>query len=267
MVTQASLRQKEAGRALKILLAEDNLVNQKLAMRMLERRNHLVTVVANGREALQALEHDAFDLVLMDMQMPEMDGFEATAVLREREMSSGRRQPVIAMTALAMNGDRERCLAAGMDGYLSKPIRPQELDEVLDAYSSRKAGSKDVEAEIGSDPNGSIDCPQLLSRIDNDRSFLAELLELFRRDYPNHLENAQKAIDMRSPVHLQSSAHALKGALGNLAAVEGYALAAELEDMGGTLNLTSAQAVLDRLATELQNVVHALEALCPATAK
>ncbi len=166
-----------------------------------------------------------------------------------------------------MNGARERGVAAGMDGYLSKPIRPQELDEVLDAYSSRKAGSTAVEAEIDSDPNGSIDCAQLLSRIDDDRAFLAELLELFRRDYPTHLEHAQEAIDMRSPVSLQTSAHALKGALGNLAAVEGYALAAELEDMGRTLNLTSAQSALDRLATELQNVVRALETLCSTTAQ
>lgn len=265
MITQASLRQKGEERALKILLAEDNVVNQKLAMRMLERRDHQVTVVANGREALQALEQDAFDLVLMDMQMPEMDGFEATACLREREVSTGRRQPVIAMTALAMNGDRERCLAAGMDGYLSKPIRPQELDEVLDLYSSKKTAHPVAEAVY--EPVSSIDCTQLLSRIDNDRAFLAELLDLFRRDYPTHLESAQKAIDMRSPVSLQSSAHALKGALGNLAAVEGYALAAELEEMGRTLDLTSAQVVLDRLATELQNVIHALEALCPAAAQ
>ena len=135
VITRYSLREMtQEGKSLKILLAEDNLVNQKLASRLLEKRNHIVAVVSNGKEALAALEKDHFDLVLMDMQMPEMDGFEATRILREREKTNGRHQPVVAMTALAMNGDKERCIEAGMDGYLSKPIRPQELDEVLDRY-------------------------------------------------------------------------------------------------------------------------------------
>jgi two-component system, sensor histidine kinase and response regulator len=124
----------QKGKTLKILVAEDNLVNQKLASRLLEKRNHTVTIVRNGKEALAALEKDHFDLVLMDMQMPEMDGFEATGILCEREKTSGGHQPVVAMTALAMIGDKERCIEAGMDGYISKAIRSQELDEVLDGY-------------------------------------------------------------------------------------------------------------------------------------
>jgi two-component system, sensor histidine kinase and response regulator len=124
---------------LRVLLAEDNAVNQRLAMRLLEKRGHRVTVAGNGREALDALEKDKFDLVFMDVQMPEMDGLEATAIIREKEKSSGRRQPIIALTAHAMKGDREKCLAAGMDGYLTKPIRPPELEEILEQYVARRA--------------------------------------------------------------------------------------------------------------------------------
>ena len=119
---------------LRVLVAEDNPVNQRLASRLLEKRGHRVTVTANGREAVQALENQAFDLVLMDVQMPEMDGFEATVVIREKEKHNGAHIPIIALTAHAMKGDRERCLGAGMDGYLTKPIRSQELDELLEKY-------------------------------------------------------------------------------------------------------------------------------------
>jgi two-component system sensor histidine kinase/response regulator len=132
---------------LKILLAEDNLVNQRLAMRLLEKRGHAVAIAGNGLEALAAAEKDTFDLVLMDLQMPEMDGFEATAALREREKETGIHLPVIALTAHALTGDRERCLEAGMDGYLTKPIRPQELDASLEIYMARKSGNPFPEAD------------------------------------------------------------------------------------------------------------------------
>jgi PAS domain S-box-containing protein len=134
LVTRHSLRETSAH--LRILLAEDNAVNQMLAVRLLEKRGHSVTVAGNGKEALAALERQSFDLVLMDVQMPEMDGFEATAAIREKEKTSGNHLPVIAMTAHAMVGDKERCLAAGMDDYISKPIRPEELSELLERYSS-----------------------------------------------------------------------------------------------------------------------------------
>ena len=126
---------------LRVLLAEDNPVNQLLAMRLLEKRGHHVIVAHNGSEALAALDRQSFDLVLMDLQMPEMDGFEATAAIREREKGGGFRLPVIALTAHAMKGDREKCLAAGMDGYLTKPIRTDELDDILNEYVSRRSPS------------------------------------------------------------------------------------------------------------------------------
>ena len=116
------------GTALEILVAEDNAVNQRLATRMLEKRGHRVTVVGNGREAVELLERSSYDLVLMDVQMPLLDGIEATTLIREREKGTGIHQPIVALTAYAMKGDQDRCLAAGMDGYLAKPIRPEELD-------------------------------------------------------------------------------------------------------------------------------------------
>jgi two-component system sensor histidine kinase/response regulator len=267
MITRSSLREGAVGKkTLKILLAEDNLVNQKLASRLLEKRNHSVAVVLNGREALAALEKNHFDLVLMDMQMPEMDGFEATRILREREKSTGRHQPVIAMTALAMNGDRERCMAVGMDGYLSKPIRPQELDEVLDSLVVPK---ENLSTETDTIPaaNDSVDVVQLLDRLDDDRALLAELLEIFRRECPDLLQAAQGSIDAQRPADLERAGHTLKGALGNLSATNASALAGELERIGHSTDLTEAQTVLDRLVPELGSVIRSLESLCPVVAQ
>jgi len=266
VITRYSLREMtQEGKSLNILLAEDNLVNQKLASRLLEKRNHIITIVRNGKEALAALEKDQFDLVLMDIQMPEMDGFEATRILREHEKTNGGHQPVVAMTALAMIGDKERCIEAGMDGYISKPIRPQDLDAVLDIYVAliNAAPAQDESAPAA---NNSIDVPQLLDRLDGDRALLAELVALFRADFPGNLSSVQQAIDRKDANGLCGAAHSLKGALANLSAVEASALAAELESIGKSLDLTRAQATLDHLALEINNGMRALEALCPAHA-
>ncbi|MCK6553185.1 ATP-binding protein [Candidatus Binatia bacterium] len=131
-------------RALRLLLAEDNPVNQQLAVRLLERRGHIVVVAANGREALAALEREQFDLVLMDVQMPEVDGLEATAAIRTRETATGNRIPIVAMTAHAMKGDRDRCLAAGMDEYIAKPVRPAELYAVIERLAPETEGDTAV---------------------------------------------------------------------------------------------------------------------------
>jgi CheY-like chemotaxis protein len=131
------------GTTLEILVAEDNVVNQRLATRMLQKRGHRVTVVSNGREAVELLERSSYDLVLMDVQMPLLDGIAATMLIREREKETGIHQPIVALTAYAVKGDQDRCLAAGMDGYLPKPIRPEELDGLLLSYVSKRAEAKD----------------------------------------------------------------------------------------------------------------------------
>jgi PAS domain S-box-containing protein len=150
LITRFSVQDAaEPGAFLRVLLAEDNAVNQRLAVRLLEKRGHSVVVANNGLEAVQALEKESFDLVFMDVQMPEMDGLEATAAIREKEKSSGQRQPIIALTAHAMKGDREKCIAGGMDGYLTKPIRPQELDEILEQYVSRRVAGVNAAEVVG----------------------------------------------------------------------------------------------------------------------
>ena len=123
---------------LEVLLAEDNAINQRLAARLLQKRGHRVTVVGNGREAVDLLERSSFDLVLMDVQMPLLDGIAATTLIREREKGTGVHQHIVALTAYAVKGDQERCIAAGMDGYLAKPIRPEELDALLQTCVARR---------------------------------------------------------------------------------------------------------------------------------
>jgi PAS domain S-box-containing protein len=134
--------------ALDVLVAEDNVVNQRLAMRLLEKRGHRVTVVNNGQEAVELLERSNFDLVLMDVQMPLLDGIAATTLIRQREKETGSHQPIVALTAYAVKGDQERCLAAGMDGYLPKPIRPEELDALLQTYVSGRADAQTASGQV-----------------------------------------------------------------------------------------------------------------------
>jgi two-component system, sensor histidine kinase and response regulator len=243
-------------------LAEDNIVNQKLATRLLEKRGHKVMVVGNGREALAALTHKSYDLVLMDVQMPELDGISATTMLREKEKLTGTHQVVIAMTALVMKNDRERCLAAGMDGYLSKPIRPQELDEVLESRIVQQSSSSRIEAPVSSNGQPAVDVDELLDRLDGDRLFLAELTELFRADYPRQIGAIHEAIQHNDAHGVKQASHALKGALSNLAASEAREMAANLERLGLSGDLASATTALDGLEKELVRTMESLDALC-----
>ena len=149
LITRFSLQDaREPDAYLSVLLAEDNLVNQRLAVRLLEKRGHRVVVAGTGLEALKALEKESFDLVLMDVQMPDMDGLEATAAIREKEKGTGAHLSVVALTAHAMKGDREKCIAGGMDGYLTKPIRPNELDQLLEVYVARLAEERGVAVHV-----------------------------------------------------------------------------------------------------------------------
>jgi CheY-like chemotaxis protein len=143
----------EARRSLRILLADDNAVNQLLTSRLLERQGHQVVVCRNGREALERLDQEHVDLVLMDVQMPEMDGFEATAAIRTKEATTGAHVPILAMTAHALKGDRDRCLAAGMDDYVSKPIHPDKLFEAITRLLASRPGGMDGALARPSDPS------------------------------------------------------------------------------------------------------------------
>jgi len=267
VITQDKLsKEHSVAVSMKILLAEDNPVNQKLAIRLLEKRGHHVTVVGNGRLAVAAMERHAYDLVLMDVQMPEMDGLEATRRLRERESSTGSHQNVVAMTALVMKGDKERCMQAGMDGYLSKPIRQQELDEMLSQYSTISHQDAPV-PETRDTAQYSVCTEELLDRVDGERAFIAELLDLLRGDYPGQLEEIRDAIAMQDCAALQQVSHALKGALSNLAAPIASRIAGDLETMARSGNIANARALLDELEQEMKLVVDQLEGLCLETAQ
>jgi CheY-like chemotaxis protein len=254
------------GQGLRILLAEDNPVNQKLAVALLRKQGHTVQVAGNGREALRALGLDGgpapaepFDVVLMDVQMPEMDGFQATALIRERERDTGRHLPVIAMTAYAMKGDRERCLAAGMDGYVAKPVQPAELVRALSGLRTGTAVSGAVLAAGPADEL--IDRAAALERVGGDKQLLAELAKLFRREWPGWLTEIRAAVAAGDAARLRLFAHTLRGSAANFGARAACAAAQRLETLAQTGNLTGADEATTVLAAALERLQPALAAL------
>jgi two-component system sensor histidine kinase/response regulator len=251
----------DIGRPLRILLAEDNLINQQLALHILERQGHTVAVAANGREALAALEEERFDVVLMDLQMPEMNGFEATAAIRERERSapSGKHIPIIALTAHAMKGDEERCLAAGMDGYLSKPIQPAELVRKL-----LRLASVEPEAVPDAAPSLAVeilDRSTLLGYLGGDAGLLRVLVDLFRQDGPKQIEEIRVAVATRNGEALQCAAHSLKGSLVSLCAGAAARAALRLELIGRVGDLDGAEQAAEELEREMERLGPALQSL------
>jgi PAS domain S-box-containing protein len=211
----AQRRSRAAEHPLRILLAEDNPVNQEVAVHLIERRGHSVIVAENGREAVEAIERHKFDLVLMDVQMPEMGGLEATRVIREKEKGSGHHLPIIAMTAHAMQGDREQCLEAGMDGYLAKPIDPKTFLQTVEGISARSVGSESAENEETAGLAGALDGKALLARFSGNRKLLRNIVKAFREDCPRMMGRIRNALTARDAVALADSAHALKGSIGN----------------------------------------------------
>jgi two-component system, sensor histidine kinase and response regulator len=271
LVTQNTLERDRAHAALNVLLAEDNLVNQKLARTLLEKRGHRVTVVATGSEALQALEQARFDIVLMDVQMPEMDGIEATKAIRAREQEAGGHQTIIAMTALAMKGDHERVMEAGMDEYLTKPIRAHELDEVLDKYSASESRANVLAGHIPHDSvnfeRDVINTNELMERIGNDLGFLAELVTVFREDHPAQLMQIANGLAMNVPDEVRRSAHLLRGTLANLSAPAAAALAVRLEEEGTSGDLSQSEATFAAFKIELDRALDALNTLTQQAAQ
>jgi PAS domain S-box-containing protein len=258
------------GRPLRILLAEDNPVNQKVMVNLLEKEGHAVTVAGNGREALAALYPSdsppaiggsrRFDVVLMDVQMPELDGLRVTQAIRERERAAGDHLPVIALTAYALKGDRERCLEAGMDSYISKPIRPTELREALRAVVPARVG---LPASSGGEVASPalLDVNSALAQVMGDRQLLAELAGLFQTEYPRWLTEMRAAVAGSDPARLQMAAHALKGAAATLAAWSTQEAALRLEMMGRAGDLSSAPDALAALAQEFERLRPALTVL------
>jgi PAS domain S-box-containing protein len=249
---------------LRVLLAEDNVVNQRLAVRILEKAGHAVRVAGTGRQALAALERERFDVVLMDVQMPEMGGLEATAAIRQREHEEGGHTPVIALTAHAMKGDRERCLAAGMDGYVAKPIRDRELfaalEQVIKTHAPAGArGGPGDEAPVHSPGEGGVvvedfDRAAALERCGDDPGLLRELIDMFLAEIPGWMASLEQGLKAGDADQVKRMAHTIKGAVGTFAATPAWDAAFRVETLGRENALAEAgpawqemQAVIERL--------------------
>ncbi len=268
-------------RPLEILLAEDSPVNQRVATVMLTKWGHRVSVAGNGRQAIAAVNAQPFDLVLMDVQMPEMDGLEATQAIRQQEITTGKHIPIIALTAHAMKGDRDRCLEMGMDSYVTKPIRSKELSRVIrevmgPELHSAAAPTDDAKvqppatapppaaaqtaAAAQSATNGSpttggrINWQEALEAIDGDRQLMLELVEIFREECPKMRGEMAEALAAGDAARVRRGAHTLKGSLSHLAAAEGIELALQVETHAKQGDLAAAAAAWPRLEAALDQL-------------
>jgi len=241
-------------RPLKLLVAEDTPFNQKFILRLLGRWGHRVFLVDNGLKALEAVQQDSFDMILMDVQMPQMDGFEATKQIRAWEAQQDLHTPIIAMTAHAMKGDRERCLDAGMDEYISKPISSDTLYQAIVSLAPENGGILTANNPPGSDTETgttSFDRKMLLIAFDNDREFLKEAIGMFIDDYPEMLVGTQEAIKAQDAVKLRQAAHSLKGMVGNFQAKAAARLAFRLEEKGREDDFTDTDLIFKQLDQEM----------------
>jgi CheY-like chemotaxis protein len=235
---------RPAARPLRILVAEDNATNQKLVTAVLESRGHAVVVAPNGRVAVQRSASESFDVILMDVQMPELGGLEATTEIRTRELSTGAHVPIVAMTAHTMTGDRERCLAAGMDAYVSKPLRQDDLFGAIDAlFISRPA--EPVPAEPA------LDEPALVAGFGGNRTLLLEVAEVFLVDSLVLMAAITRAVDARDAGALVAPAHALKGSVGLFTQAGAYRTAQQLERMARNGDLADAGSVREALEADM----------------
>src|SRR6516162_643815 len=237
-------------RSLRVLLAEDNPVNQTLAMRILERLGHKAQVANNGKEALERAQEEEFDVILMDVQMPEMDGLEATMAIREAEAGSRKHVPIVAMTAHAMKGDREKCLSAGMDRYLSKPIRIDELKQAMSEIEKTQ--------NMGQSPEHSFraigQLELLLDSVMGDRALLTEMAELWLADSAKQEAQIRNGLDSSDAIMVQRAAHALKGSVGTFQASAAQDAASQLEMSAKDADLVGARKAFERLSTQINLV-------------
>ena len=273
LVTRSALRETRRASKARLLVAEDNPVNQKVAVRMLERLGYRADVAANGLEAVEALGRIPYAAVLMDVQMPEMDGYEATAEVRRRERGTGRRTPVIAMTANAMAGDREEALNAGMDDYVPKPVKPQELREVLERWVPEDPSNAPGPAAGGSAAPGNgvaggaapLDRAVLANLAEleegDGEGLLGELVSLFEQDARVRFSELYRAVEDGDARAVERASHALKGSSGNLGATPMARLCGELERAGSSGDLAQAPGLLEQIEAEYRYRVRpALEA-------
>lgn len=245
----------------KILLVEDNAVNQKLAIRMLEKMGHQIVLTRNGAEACEAMRIGEYDLVLMDLQMPVMGGLEATKRIRESEKETGQHVPIVAMTAHAAAQDQRSCVEAGMDGYLTKPVRSQELAKEIERVTMQNAASKKGANTFSEKEHVAMDwnMNEILERVDGDREFLRELLVIFREDSRVCMEKARAALASRDMGELSGVGHTMKGMLKNLAMNSAAEIAASLETAAKSKDEKASQELLARLEKAIPALLREVE--------
>ncbi|HOK54421.1 MAG TPA: response regulator, partial [Armatimonadota bacterium] len=214
---------------------------------ILQKRGHDVVIAGDGKLALMELDKNRFDVILMDVQMPEMDGLEATAAIREREKHQGGHIPIIAMTAHAMAGDSDRCLAAGMDAYIAKPVQARELIETVECLGglSETAHTHKTESNI-------LDIEALLARVDGDVDLLREVINLFIESSPNLLAEIRSAIESGNSQALQHVSHTLKGSVSTFTGGAAYQAALTLEKIGKEGDLSKAMEAYEALAYQIE---------------
>jgi PAS domain S-box-containing protein len=255
----ARLAVPAGARPLRVLLAEDNHVNQRLFVAILRKQGHVVTVVDNGRAAVDAVAQDSFDAVLMDLQMPEMGGLEATGLIRRAEAGTDRHIPIVALTAHALKGDRERCLDAGMDNYLAKPVQGPALLAMLHEVTG---GLTMADSEVPATP--AINPEDVLARVDGDRELLAELAQIFREQAHELMAGLDAAVAEGDAKRVEHLAHTLRGSVANFGAQEAVRLAQALETGGRNGQLEGAAALVTRLGAETAGIDRALAELTGA---
>jgi len=251
-------------RNMRILVAEDNSVNQRLAARLLEREGHSVTIAGSGQEAVDLFEQRPFDLILMDVQMPGLDGLQATARIREKERSSGGHIPIAAMTAQAAESDRLRCFESGMDAYVTKPVHVPALLKIIESVG---AGGNSMNTELAGEPAPvevqlrQLDESLALSRVGGDVELLKEVIELFLDDYPGTFEKIRNAVAASDVSALEHHAHSLKGSVSTFGANRAFEAAFALEKQGRSGDLRGAQEGLFQLEQALEALRPELELL------
>jgi PAS domain S-box-containing protein len=260
LVTRHTLR--ESRRRLTILLAEDNAVNRTFAERLLEKKGYTVISVAGGQEAIAVLNepnYGGFDMVLMDVQMPGMDGYEATAAIREKEKTSGDHIPILAMTANAMQGDREKCLEAGMDGYVSKPIQVEDFFREIERLLPSDAGTPGASrTKAGGD---SIDESKMLAQFEGDSELLGELAALFILECPKLMAGIHEAVARRDGNALERAAHQMKGSVGNFRNEAACRAVERLETFGREKNFARAAEEIQLLEEQIELLIPQLRAM------
>ncbi len=247
-------------RTLRVLIADDHDANRRLAVTILRKRGHYCREAANGREAIELARREPFDVILMDIQMPGMDGFEATSAIRQMEQSTGRHVPIIALTAHAMSGDREACLAAGMDAYLAKPLRPRELVQLVESITtgSNIATSPPSYSEKKDTAKPEFDFDAALESLDHDMELLLEQMQFFLNDGPDLIERIGKAIDNNEPRSLEIAAHRLKSLLARYAYHAAADLAYQLERQGKQGSVAGAREAYNQLVPKVHELVAAI---------